>query len=340
MRSQLFIEAHQSPERVVSHLKQHAKLYAELADQLKSRKISQLITIARGSSDHAASYLSYLSMMKLGIVATSMPMSIATLHRAQLNAKSVLAVAYSQSGQSPDLTLTLQYFAQQGATTLAFVNDTQSPLSFAADRVIDLLAGPETSVAATKSFITQLVGGLSLVSHWSQDEIFLSGLSSLSNALEYARELEWSHAADRFKSVQNMFVVSRGLGMSVASETALKLKEICGIQAEAFSSAEVKHGPMALIGHHFPVLVMATSGPELQGLLDFATHMRERGANVVLAGPPKLPNIDLPIFQTGIPEFDPIMAIQSFYPMVEALARLRGLDPDKPPHLSKVTQTH
>ena len=340
MRSKLLSEAHEAPQKIALHLKQQEALYVQLVNQLKQQKINQWLTVARGSSDHAASFMAYLCMMKLGIVATSLPMSIATLHRAKFDASSFLALAFSQSGQSPDWSLTMQHLSTLGAQTLAFVNDVKSPLAVTADHTIDLLAGPETSVAATKSFIAQLVAGLSLVTHWSEDQQLLNGLASLPEALDSALEIDWTSACTRFEDCEQMFVVSRGLGMSAALEAALKLKEICGIQAEAFSNAEIKHGPMALIGRDFPVLVFATSGPELQGLLDFAEQMRQRGANVVVAGPEAVSGVDLPIVQTGHSELDTITAIQSFYPMVEALARLRGLDPDRPPHLSKVTQTH
>ena len=339
MRSKLLTEAYQAPQQIALHLKKQKTSYVELANQFRQQKISQLLTIARGSSDHAASYMAYMCMMRLGIVATSLPMSMATLHKAPLDASTFLAVAFSQSGQSPDLSLTLQHLSNLGAQTLAFVNDVKSPLAATADHAIDLLAGPETSVAATKSFIAQLVAGLSLVSHWSEDQQLLNGLASIPEALDSAINIDWTSSCARFEDAGKMFVVSRGLGMSAALEAALKLKEICGIQAEAFSNAEIKHGPMALIDRDFPVLVFATSGPELQGLSDFAQQMRHRGANVVMAGPAGLTGVDLPIFQTGFPELDAITAIQSFYPMVEALARLRGLDPDKPPHLSKITQT-
>lgn len=340
MRSKLLSEAHEAPQQIAVHLKKQEAAYVQLVSQLKQQKINQWLTVARGSSDHAASFMAYLCMMKLGIVATSLPMSIATLHQAKFDASSYLTLAFSQSGQSPDLSMTLQHMSNLGAQTLAFVNDMNSPLAVTADHAIDLLAGSETSVAATKSFIAQLVAGLSLVIHWSKDQQLLNGLASLPEALDSALEIDWTSACTRFEDCEQMFVVSRGLGMSAALEAALKLKEICGIQAEAFSNAEIKHGPMALIGRDFPVLVFATSGPELQGLLDFAEQMRQRGANVVVAGPDALSGVDLPIVQTGYSELDTITAIQTFYPMVEALARLRGLDPDRPPHLSKVTQTH
>jgi glucosamine--fructose-6-phosphate aminotransferase (isomerizing) len=125
----------------------------------------------------------------------------------------------------------------------------------------------------------------------------------------------------------------------VALEAALKFKEVCAIQAEAFSGAEVQHGPMALIGEGYPLLVFAPAGPAQAGLLAMAGEMRRRGARVLLAAPEGTPEAKLPLVETASADLDAISAIQSFYPMVEALARARGLDPDRPPHLSKVTRT-
>jgi glucosamine--fructose-6-phosphate aminotransferase (isomerizing) len=137
-----------------------------------------------------------------------------------------------------------------------------------------------------------------------------------------------------------LFVIGRGTGLAVAMEAALKLKETCGIQAEAFSGAEVKHGPMALVHKGYPLLVFAPRGPAQAGLLSLADEMRGRGARVLLAAPDGTPGAELPITSTGNEDLDPISMVQSFYPMVEALARARGFDPDQPPHLAKVTRTH
>jgi glucosamine--fructose-6-phosphate aminotransferase (isomerizing) len=123
-------------------------------------------------------------------------------------------------------------------------------------------------------------------------------------------------------------------------EAALKLKEVCGIQAEAFSGAELRHGPMALVEAGYPLLVLAPRGPAQPGLLALAEEMRQRGANVLLAAPAGTPGAQLPLQPTGHEDLDPIAVVQSFYPMVEALARARGSDPDHPRFLSKVTRTH
>jgi glucosamine--fructose-6-phosphate aminotransferase (isomerizing) len=139
-------------------------------------------------------------------------------------------------------------------------------------------------------------------------------------------------------------VIARGTGLPVALEAALKFKETCGIQAEAFSGAEVQHGPMALVDEGYPLLVFAPRGPAQAGLLQLAEAMRGRGAQVLLAAPegsvdPATP-LWLPLATTGHEDLDPIAAVQSFYPMVEALARARGRNPDRPQHLAKVTKTH
>jgi glucosamine--fructose-6-phosphate aminotransferase (isomerizing) len=123
-------------------------------------------------------------------------------------------------------------------------------------------------------------------------------------------------------------------------EAALKFKEVCGVQAEALSGAELRHGPLALVGAGYPVLMFAPRGPAQASLLVLADDLRQHGANVLLAAPPGTPGATLPLTATADADLDPIAAIQSFYPLVEALARARGRDPDQPPHLAKVTKTH
>ena len=149
----------------------------------------------------------------------------------------------------------------------------------------------------------------------------------------------WQLGVDALIDADRLFVISRGLGLPVAMEAALKLKEICGIQAEAFSGAELRHGPMALIDEGYPLLVFALRGPAQSGLLALADDLRRRGARVLLIAPSESPQRDLPLSASDADELDPIIAIQSFYVMVEALARARGRDPDAPRHLAKITVT-
>ncbi len=160
------------------------------------------------------------------------------------------------------------------------------------------------------------------------------------SALEEAAKQRWDVAVEVLKGAEKLFVIGRGTGLPIAMEAALKFKETCGIQAEAFSGAEVKHGPMALVDEGYPMLVFAPRGPAQAGLIALAEEMRGRGARVLLAAPAGTPGAELPLACTGNEDLDPIAVVQSFYPMVEALARARGRNPDAPPHLAKVTKTN
>jgi glucosamine--fructose-6-phosphate aminotransferase (isomerizing) len=313
--------------------------YGELASRLTSRAPAAAVTIARGSSDHAAGYFAYLSLVRGGHLVTSLPMSSVTLYRAPISARDLLVVSMSQSGRSPDLCMPVERFRAGGATTVAFVNETSSPLAGAAEWVMPLHAGTERSVAATKSFICSLVAGARLVANWSADSELMSAVRELPEALRSACGQDWSGALDVLRDAQRIMVIGRGTGLAVAQEAALKFKETCGIQAEAFSSAEVKHGPMALVEAGYPMLVFAPRGPAQADLLALSRDMRERGARVLLAAPADVGERQLTLSKAMTPDLDPVAAIQSFYLMVEALARSRGFDPDTPRHLQKVTST-
>ncbi len=183
------------------------------------------------------------------------------------------------------------------------------------------------------------MAGASQASSWEQDDAFAAALDALTAALYEAWSQDWSAGVDALQGADRLYVIGRGTGLPIAMEAALKFKEVCGIQAEAYSGAEVQHGPMALVEAGFPMLVIAPRGPAQPGLLLLAEQMRARGARVLLAAPRGTPGTELPLAPTGHVDLDPIAAVQSFYRMVEALARTRGLDPDKPRHLNKVTKT-
>jgi len=335
----MFAEAAEAPAAAARLLHAERDAFEALGADLRHRPPLSLLTVARGSSDHAAHYMAYLVMARLGRLVTSLPMSLVTLYQSRLVCDGLVALAFSQSGQSPDLVAPLRYFGEHGARTVAFVNDPASPLAHAARQAVPLHAGAETSVAATKSYIAQLVAGAALTSAWQQDAGFAEALDALPAALDAAWALDWSAAVDALRGAERLYVIGRGTGLPVAMEAALKFKEVCGIQAEAYSGAEVQHGPMALVGDGFPMLVFAPRGPAQPGLLELVAQMRARGARVLLAAPPATPGAELPLAGAGHEDLDPIPMVQSFYRMVEALARARGLDPDRPRHLNKVTRT-
>lgn len=340
MNTRMLDEAREAPAVVARQLAEGSHIYREFATRLRADPTGAILTIARGSSDHAAQYMSYLMMARLGRLVTSLPMSLVTLYQSKIRCDGLISLAFSQSGQSPDLIEPTQFFTENGATTAAFVNDPLSPLARAAQWVFPLHAGREASVAATKSFIAQLVAGARLVAAWEENASLKASIALLPEILNRAALQDWSPAVAALENVDRMFVIGRGTGLAVAQEAALKFKETCAIQAEAFSGAEIKHGPMALIEEGYPLLIFAPKGPAHAGLLNLADDMRHRGANVLLAAPPGTPNCTLPIVDTSADDLAPISMIQSFYPMVEALARQRGFDPDRPRHLSKVTRTH
>ena len=314
--------------------------FAALAARLQAQPPARIATVARGSSDHAANYLAYLIMSRTGKLVTSVPMSLVTLQHAPLEADNTLAIAISQSGQGPDVIATMQHFQNNGANTVAFVNTIGSPLAKLVGTAIDLSAGPEQSVAATKSFITSLTASASLVAHWQNDSRLLDGLAALPDAMTAAGGGDWSAAVEQLAPAGRAMIVGRGLGFSIALEAALKCKETSALQAEAFTGAEIVHGPMALIESGYPLLIIATRGPEMAGLVQLADDMRQKGANVMLAAPAEVPSRTLTIPAAPVPELDPVMAVQAFYVMAAGLAAARGLNPDAPSHLIKVTKTH
>ncbi len=336
----MLAEAREAPSAVARMLAADRDTYAALGAALRAEPPNAVLTVARGSSDHAAHFMAYLVMARLGRLVTSLPMSLVTLYSSRLQCEGLLSLGFSQSGQSPDLVAPQRFFRAGGARTVAVVNDAASPLAEAAQWVLPLHAGAETSVAATKSYIAQLVAGARFVAHWQGDAVLARALDILPEALDRAAWADWQPMTEVLAPADKLFVISRGLSLAIAMEAALKFKEVCGIQAEAFSGAEVKHGPMALIEEGYPLLVFAPRGPAQAGLLALADEMRQRGARVLLAAPAGTPNAELPLATTGSEDLDAIAAIQSFYPAVEALAHARGLDPDAPRHLSKVTKTH
>jgi glucosamine--fructose-6-phosphate aminotransferase (isomerizing) len=340
LTTRMLEESREAPQAVARLLAADATTYAALTKALRDAPPKGVLTVARGSSDHAAHYMAYLVMARLGRLVTSLPMSVVTLYQSQMQCDGLVSLAFSQSGQSPDLVSPTRFLRNGGARTVAIVNQPDSPLAEAAEWVLPLHAGPERSVAATKSYIAQLVAGARIVAGWREDAALQSALHNLPVSMAQALDCDWTRGVEALHNADRLFVIGRGTGLAIAMEAALKFKETCNIQAEAFSGAEVKHGPMALVEEGYPLLVFAPRGPAQAGLIALAAEMRDRGARVLLAAPLGTPGAELPLVQTAHEDLDPIAAVQSFYPMVEALARARGLDPDQPRHLAKVTKTH
>ena len=337
-RTLMFAEAREAPEVVGRQHARNAGTIAALGELLRRKRPRAVVTLARGSSDHAATYARYLIECRAGVLTSSLSPSIASIYGATPDLGDTVALAISQSGRSPDLLTAADQARSSGALLVAMVNDEGSPLAVLADVVIALSAGPERSVAASKSFIASLAAILDLLAAWTGDAAIDAALSSLPEKLERAWALDWTAALDVLASAENMYLVGRGHGFAIAQEAALKLKETCRLHAEAFSGAEIRHGPMALVGPGFPVLLFGQSDESLKNMAELTTAMAAKGASVLNAGIPGAPGIELPVIEAD-PLIAPILEIASFYRLANALAVARGLDPDRPPHLAKVTET-
>jgi glutamine---fructose-6-phosphate transaminase (isomerizing) len=319
----------------------NAVLTAKVAEDLRARKPLFVATVARGSSDHAALYLKHLVELKVALACASLGPSIASLYHAPLKLGGAVAIAISQSGRSPDILAMLRTAKDQRATSIAFVNDEESPLAREADALLPLCAGAERSVAATKSMIASLVAGASLVAHWSNDNELLTALAKLPSVLESSTAAPpATEAIDRLANASSLFAVGRGATYAVAAEAALKLKETSAIHAEAFSSAEVLHGPAGIIGPGFPVLAFAPADAARPGFFDALGRLAAFGATPLLVDTePHRRWPTMVALDGGHPFLTPIVALHAFYRAAESTARRRGRDPDQPPHLKKVTET-
>ncbi len=331
----MFREAAQTADVVAAQFARNAATIAALAESLRATPPPFVVTCARGSSDHAATYAKYLFETQLGIVTASASPSVGSVYAAPLQLRGVLYLVISQSGKSPDLLRNAEAAKAAGARVVALVNVEDSPLAQLAEVVIPLGAGPEKSVAATKSYLASLAAIFQLGATWKNDPALLAALQTLPAALRQAWQADWSALTDGLVDARNLFVLGRGLGLAAAQEAALKFKETCGLHAEAYSSAEVKHGPMALVGPGFPVLAFAQPDETGAGTRALAEEFRGRGAQVWLA----TAGGDLPLVNAPHSACAPLLTIQSFYRAINALALRRGHNPDLPPHLNKVTET-
>jgi glucosamine--fructose-6-phosphate aminotransferase (isomerizing) len=336
--TRMFREASEAPEVVRLQHRRNAEIIADFARQLRASKPRAVVTLARGSSDHAAIFARYLIETRAGVLTSSAAPSVGSIYDATPDLAGTVILVISQSGRSPDLLAAAKQAAAQGAQLIAMVNDEASPLAAMADVVIPLCAGSERSIAATKSFIASLAAIIHLLAAWTEDPKIESALAALPDKLSEAWNLDWSAALPELRTATSMFIVGRGHALGVVQEAALKLKETCGIQAEGFSAAEVRHGPMAVVRDGFPVLLFGQSDQSLESVTALAGELAAHGARVISAGLPAAAGTTLPVTQAD-PLIAPVLQIASFYRLVNALAVARGRDPDRPPNLTKVTET-
>ena len=337
--TKMFHEAGESADAVARQLVANDGIVAELVGKLRAAPPRFIVTCARGSSDHAATFGKYVFETQIGLMTASASPSISSIYHAQQKLDGALYIAISQSGGSPDLVRAASGAKEAGAHVVALVNVEDSPLAKVADTVVPLRAGPELSVAATKSYLCALSALVHIAARWKGDEALYAALQATPEAMRATWAMDWSALVNGLVDASSLFVVGRGLGLGAAQEAALKLKETCGLHAEAFSSAEVKHGPMALIGRNFPVLFLTQQDESFAGTREVADEFAARGAKVWVASPDAAQAHRLPVASAPNPVCAPLIAVQGFYKAANALSIARGHNPDVPPHLNKVTKT-
>jgi len=335
----MFREASSAPSAVRAQAAENHPTLAAIAAALRTLRPRAVVTCARGSSDHAATFAKYLIETRIGTVTASAAPSVSSLYGAHPDLRGCLFLAISQSGRSPDLLAAADAARASGALVLALVNADDSPLAERAHHALPLRAGPELSVAATKSYIASLAALVGLVAEWAGDAPLRAALDSAPALLEQAWALDWSAALPPLTTARHLYVIGRGLGLGVAQEIALKCKETCALHAEAFSGAEVRHGPQALLDDAFGALLLAQRDVTRPGVEALGADLIARGVTVVAAGVAPAGAIALPTIAAD-PAIEPLLLAQSGYRLIAELAIARGLDPDRPPHLAKVTETH
>lgn len=313
--------------------------FTALGARLRTLDPPFVVVCARGSSSHAGTYLRVLLSKQLGLVAAAAMPSVTSVYHRPQRQRGALFIAISQSGRSPDLIAAAEQARAGGALTLALVNDPASPLALACELVVDIAAGPERSVAATKTVLTSLAASLALVDAWQPVPPATTALAALPERLAAAAYLDWSPLVRVLVTVNHIITVGRGPALGIAHEAALKLSEVCGIAGLAFSAAELAHGPMALAGPGFPILAFLQDDATRPYSQAFLTTLGARGVPVLAAGGEVAGAQALPVLPPMWADADLLPMLMSFYLAAEAVACARGLDPDHPPSLLKVTQT-
>lgn len=340
MTTHMLREIDEAGEAIKRQLDNNVERLAELGARLRALDPPLVATIARGSSDCCAVYLKYLVEIVSGVPCASIGPSIATLYRTPMRLQGSVSIAISQSGRSPDIVDMQRAARRGGALAVAFVNEVASPLAEEAEVLLPLCAGPEHSVAATKSMVAGLVAGASLVAAWREDRQLADALSGLPDILRGQTATPPAEMLEQLANARSAFVLGRGATLAIATEAALKLKETCAIHAEAYSAAEVLHGPAEVVDSGFPVIAFLPSDAARKGMLPTLAALANAGATVIAIETGGADDAHrLATANVGATLLEPVVMIHRFYRLAEALARRLGRDPDHPRNLRKVTET-
>ena len=338
-QSRMRMEINEIPQAASRLIDGSVSAVAEFGARLREVDPAFITTIARGSSDHAAAFLKYAIELETGLPVASLGPSIASVYGKQMRMGHSATFAISQSGKSPDIVAMAANARRGGSLTIALTNVFSSPLAGEASLALDMLAGPELSVAATKSFVNSAISGLLILAEWTGNEALKGAIVTLPDALQRAVACDWSPLRDALEGQTSLYILGRGPSWPIACEAALKFKETSGMHAEAFSAAEVLHGPVSIVGKGFPVLALAARDKGEAHVIPVCDRLVEQGASVFVTSALPTKATALPFAATGHGLTDALVQIASFYGFVEMLSRHRGLDPDRPAHLRKVTET-
>lgn len=342
--SLMLAEIAEQPAALERTIKREAKRVARFAAKVKERGIRLIVLVARGSSDNAALFGRYVLEITTGIPVSFAAPSVHTLYHAKLDLRDALVVGISQSGEGVDINLVLENAKQCGATTLAITNEGESSMAKLTDETFLIHAGRERSVAATKTYTGQL-----LMFH-----LLARALSDVARKDEIERIPEFAEAAlglrpkieamvGRYAFMNHCVVVGRGLNYANAYEFAIKLMETCYVVAERFSSADFQHGPIAMVEPSFPVFLFAPPGPTLEGMKEMLERLKTLGAETVVISSEsaalKAATHGLKIPRRIAETLSPIPYVVPAQLFAALLAAAKGINPDQPRSLSKVTRT-
>ncbi|WP_367148428.1 glucosamine-6-phosphate deaminase NagB-II [Microbulbifer discodermiae] len=323
-------EAREAPGRIDEQLKKNAPIMAELGARLRRKPPRLVMIVGRGSSDHAGVFAKYLIEIETGTPTFAAAPSVSSVYGRKLKLEDALVLVISQSGRSPDILALAEMAQQAGAYTVALVNDESAPVGDVVDLVVPLWAGPEKAVAATKSYLATLSAVLQLVANWTQDSDLLDAVETLPGTLAQAVEASPQLRPEDLADVNNLVVLGRGPGYGITRELALKLKEVCNIHAESFSSAEFLHGPVTLVERQLTVVNVPIEDESYTVHSEQIADVMRRGGTLV--------NLHVP--SGGVhPRVAPLALLQRFYLDVAHVAVSRGINPDQPAGLKKVTRT-
>ncbi len=342
----LHTEICEQPQRLAALLAGQRGQVERIAVAIRDRDVRFAFLAARGTSDNAGRYAMYLWGARNGLPLALAAPSLFTFYQQPPRLRDALVVGVSQSGQSPDIVQVLAEGRRQGCLTLAITNAPASPLAQTADFVLDIQAGPERAVAATKTYTAELMSIAMLSAALSDDAAAWQELSAVPGWVETVLRQDETlrDLARRYRFLQQCVVIGRGYNYATAFEWSLKLKELSYVQAEPYSAADFQHGPMALLEPGFPVLAVAPSGRMAASLLEFITYLRrqqqadlmvlsDQAASLALAQAP----VSLP---AGIPEWlSPLVSIAPAQLFCYHLTRGKGFDTEQPRSIQKVTET-